>query len=403
MANITQRKNKNGSYTYRFRISAGFDRLTKKRQQFYESVKSNDPIPKRELNKLLREFQQKVDTGKFLKPSGNTVGTLLDDWANDLEKNNVVRAKTLRNYRLTADKWIKPYFENLKLSDLNSSLIENGFDRIRKHKGNVTGKTLSPQSVLTSYRVLSNCLNWAEKQDKIPINPMVKLNTPKVPKKEITTIAIQDIEKIKEYLTIHSPWALAPMELAYRTGARMSEVLALKWSDIDFNVASGVADSCYVSIQRSIHQIGQQTQKIEKPKTASSQRSIYLQNGTEILADRQEEQQQLSKDRKLELKQTDFIFADLQDKPGEFGYWEPYKASSLIQTFGRACKEHRIDGTFHSLRHTHATDLLKAGVNPKIVAERLGHSSITVTLDIYSHVLPTMQEEAINRLNNLGN
>jgi len=76
----------------------------------------------------------------------------------------------------------------------------------------------------------------------------------------------------------------------------------------------------------------------------------------------------------------------------------PWWSSGFDRAFRRAKKQAGIDVRFHDLRHTHATQLLRAGVHPKVVSERLGHASIGITLDIYSHVLPSMQEEAADRI-----
>jgi Site-specific recombinase XerD len=76
----------------------------------------------------------------------------------------------------------------------------------------------------------------------------------------------------------------------------------------------------------------------------------------------------------------------------------PWWSSGFDRAFRRAKKEAGIDVRFHDLRHTHATQLLKAGVHPKVVSERLGHASISITLDTYSHVMPGMQEEAAEKI-----
>jgi integrase len=115
---------------------------------------------------------------------------------------------------------------------------------------------------------------------------------------------------------------------------------------------------------------------------------------TSLLKDWLSKQKRKAIAAEITFKQTDPVFSD-PPVEGDSTEWTPYLPSSLSQAFSRACKHHRLTGaSFKSLRHTHASTLLKSNVHPKVVQERLGHSTITTTLDVYSHVMPGLQEAA---------
>ena len=160
------------------------------------------------------------------------------------------------------------------------------------------------------------------------------------------------------------------------TGLRPGEALALMWKD--FNPARAT-----LTVQRALETVGGK-HSFKTPKTPKSRRTIKLPDNLVTL---------LLEHRAAQPFQSDLIFPSMNDTPLN-------ERNVVNRHFKPALKTAGLSETvrFYNLRHTHAALLLKAGVHPEIVSERLGHSSITLTLDTYSHVLPGMQDEAANKL-----
>ena len=171
---------------------------------------------------------------------------------------------------------------------------------------------------------------------------------------------------------------------ALNTGMRPGEYLALQWSDVDWKQAR-------VQVCRTLYRQPKGGWRFEAPKTRRSYRSVSLAAGLleELQAHRADQQL-------VDSPQPDLIFRT--DKG------TPHDSTNLLKRHLRPILlEAGLDPkmTLYSLRHSHATLLLAAGVNPKVVADRLGHSSCQITLDVYSHVLPDMQKDVADRLDDL--
>ena len=173
---------------------------------------------------------------------------------------------------------------------------------------------------------------------------------------------------------------------AIDTGARPSEVLALKWSDLDL-------DRSTVTIQRTLqrHKGKGKGWYFSEPKTSKSRRNVPLTPG--IVRELKDYRVRRGEELLSWGIRSDLVFCSDSGTPLVLEnltkrHFKPILNAAMIPT----------TATLYSLRHSCATLLLAAGVHPKIVAERLGHSSVTITMDVYSHVLPGMQEEATAQL-----
>ena len=172
----------------------------------------------------------------------------------------------------------------------------------------------------------------------------------------------------------HGPqWVKDAIMIAFRTGMRPGEIFTLKWSDI--NLVTG-----YISVQRAMSRA---SSTIKETKTPSSIRRIDIDSKLMTYL-------QGMKERET----SQYIFP--APPTGRHEYRIPWNISEILKNM---CREVGIPPrNFYSLRHTHATVLLELGVRPKIVQERLGHSSIRITMDTYSHVAPTIQQQAVAEL-----
>ena len=174
-----------------------------------------------------------------------------------------------------------------------------------------------------------------------------------------------------------------PILLAVTTGMRRGEILGLRWKDADLT-------NRRISVRQSMGETRKYGIEIKSPKTEHGKRSIKLPNITlEGLKQHKSKVSELRLQLGTGLDKDHLVFEEL---PGKI-----FKPSQLTSAYRHFTKKHELKTvTFHDLRHTHATHLLEGNIHPKVVSERLGHSTIAITLDTYSHVLPNMQEEAAN-------
>jgi integrase len=165
------------------------------------------------------------------------------------------------------------------------------------------------------------------------------------------------------------------------TGMRRSELLALRWQDVDFLFGQ-------LSINRSLHQLRDRSFVFRQPKTARGKRTIALgPSAIRVLSEYHAKQSELHSQLGIPLSEQDLVFAKYDGKPVS-----PDTVSHAWQEMARNAGVKVI--RLHDARHTHASLLLKQGIHPKIVQERLGHATISTTLDTYSHVTPGLQQAA---------
>jgi len=200
---------------------------------------------------------------------------------------------------------------------------------------------------------------------------------------------IWDADEVNIFLaTVKDTSYYALFFTALYTGARRGELLALKWSDIDTLL-------CTMSINKGLHYLRDRTFKITQPKTKISRRMVSLTPDNVMVLKDHREKQKLEK-KMLDIKpgDDDLVFAMYDEK-----YLRPQTVSRAWENVARRAGVKVI--RFHDSRHTNASLLLKQGVHPKVVQERLEHSTINTTLDIYSHVSPGLQEATALRFDDM--
>jgi len=178
------------------------------------------------------------------------------------------------------------------------------------------------------------------------------------------------------------------VRLAVLTGMRRGELLGLRWGDVDLEGAT-------VNVQQTAQRLSGQGIVFRQPKTRLSRRSIALSPAAvHVLRQQRRRQAEARLLAGSAYEDRDLVFAS--------GLGSPVEAGSLARTWSRITSAADVGHVrFHDLRHAHATLLLRQGVHPKIVSERLGHASIAITLDTYSHVVPGLQAAAAAQLDAL--
>ena len=176
--------------------------------------------------------------------------------------------------------------------------------------------------------------------------------------------------------------------LAIFTGMRRSELLALRWCDVDLLL-------CQIYVTRTLHHLRNGEIVFRAPKTAKGRRMIALSPSTIIVLREHREKQELARAMLgISLKDDDLVFSQLDGKP--------LLPSTVTHAWIKMVRRTGLEGVrLHDARHSHASLMLKQGTHPKIVSERLGHANIGITLDTYSHILPGLQEAAADRFDKM--
>lgn len=227
--------------------------------------------------------------------------------------------------------------------------------------------------------VLHKALDQAIKWQMLSRNPTDAAIPPKPKNSEMAALDENQVASLLE--AFKDTRLYLPVLIAATTGMRRGEVLALKWQNVDLKNSS-------LSVRSSLEQT-KGNLRFKEPKTKKSKRTVILPAFTlETLRAHRKTQAETRLKLGRDYHDNDLVCPRADGTP-----WPPDSLSTLFAARIKKAPVPRV--RFHDLRHTHATQLLKQGVHPKIVSERLGHSNISITLDTYSHVLPGMQEEAI--------
>jgi len=234
------------------------------------------------------------------------------------------------------------------------------------------------------HATLSTAFKMAVEWEFIRINPMTKVKVPKRDDHEmdkgIKVLSPEEVNSCVERLK--GAHHYIPFMIAFHTGLRAGEVAALEWPDIDF-------DNQMLSVSKRLdYSATNKDWEFLPPKTRSSIRTIAI--GNELIS--------ILKSHRLEQKENKLRYGEHFTNNNFICTYENGDVVTT-KTIGRMSKiikrDLEIDFNFHMLRHTHATMLLEAGINPKVVQERLGHSTVSITLDTYSHITTEFQKTAV--------
>ncbi|MFL5626621.1 MAG: tyrosine-type recombinase/integrase [Ktedonobacteraceae bacterium] len=379
---MTKRANGEGSI-YRRKVDGmyvGSITLEDGKRKYFYSKKRQEVHDR--MHAALREKQQ----GTLIIAPQQTLSQYLVYW---LEHNvqNVVRPRTYERYEAIVRLHIVPIIGKVKLQALTPQHIQVLKSKKLKEK-------LSPTTVSAIQEMLHKALDDAIKLGLVARNVCDAVSPPRKQHKEFNPFTSDEARKLLEAAKGHPQEALFVLALA--TGMRRGELLGLKWQDINF--VEGTLQVRRV-LSRLPTQMGKDRGDLyveSEPKTKSSRRNIVLTGfALEALKQhrvRQETMRRLAADT---WEDHDYVFCKPSGRHLNPGHDVLVQLKLLLEKAGLP------DRRFHDLRHGAATLLLSMGVHPKVVQEILGHSEISMTMDIYSHVLPTMQKDAMDRFNQM--
>jgi integrase len=286
-----------------------------------------------------------------------------------------VSPKTHERYAEIVRCYLVPALGSIRLQRLTPSDIQRGYAGFTR--------TPSPRTRRHIHRILKSALARAVEQRALPRNPADALKRlPKVEPKPITVLTVeQSTHLLKAINHTNVYW---PVLIALATGMRRGEIVALRWKNVDL-------EQGLVRVVGSLEQTRKGGLRFKATKTEKARAVTLPRFAAEEL-------------RRWKREQAEGLLALGVRQGGESLVCarldgQPKKPDSLTNEFLCLVRKAGIPRVrFHDLRHSHATQLLASGVHPKIVQERLGHSTITLTLDLYSHVSETMQSDAAAKL-----
>ena len=309
-----------------------------------------------------------VLSGTYVEPSTATVAEFLDEWRSHAGRGRAQRTKD--HYEITCEKHLKPALGRVKLAQLKPLHIENFMTAQVEQKG-----LRRPPSTSTSGPCTRRSTGRSPGPD--PRNPADQVVKPGAQDSEARSFDVDEQAAILGRAA--GTWQYGPILVALATGMRRGEIVALRWRDVELE--AGV-----VAVRGSIQEASTGVE-MGRAKTDASIRRIRIPEGVaSFLTDHRAKQKVLARAVST-YKDQDLVF------PREDGRMK--RPSVVTGQFKRLCVALEIsDGHFHCLRHTFATEMLRAGVPVKVVSEMLGHKSIAITLRTYAHVLEDMQEAA---------
>ncbi len=342
-----------------------------KRKQIYCETQA-------EAVKELRKLNQAKDEGTLITENA-TLGQFLHSWLEDTVQMNV-RPRTFIRYREIVTCHILPTLGGITLQKLTPQHLQKLY-KTKRQEG------LAPGTVKNIHRLLHHALNDALRWGLVSRNVSDALDPPRVPRQEQVMLTVEQAQCFLEVIKGDPLEAL--YVVAIFTGAREGEILGTRWDDID--LAKG-----QLQIRRTIARVPKQGFKVSEPKTPKSRRLIHLTPYTvEALKHHRALQHEAHQAAGPLWDDQGWVFCNSRGRPIEV-------ASLLTRSFRPLLEKAGLPRIrFHDLRHAFASFLLALGVHPKVVQEALGHSSSSQTWDTYAYLLPTLQGEAINRLDDL--
>ncbi|MCH7577964.1 MAG: site-specific integrase [Chloroflexi bacterium] len=351
-------------------LHLGYGGGKRQRRVFYGATQQD-------VRRKLAEATRNHERGLTPPPERVKLGDFLQRWLDDTARHNV-RPSTLRGYEVSLRLHIIPEIGHLKLARLSADDLDGLYSRL-------LDKGLAPKTVRLAHAVLHRALSHAQRRGAVTVNAASNVDAPSAPRKEFRTLSLEEASRLLQAALPDRLYGL--YVLALTCGLRQAELLGLRWADVDLS-------GCVLSVRQQVYRLGGEW-RFTEPKTKAGRRTVSL-SGSAVEALRERRlAQNAERLRATTWADLDLVFSNRLGRPIEKGNLLRRSFAPLLEKAGLPHIR------FHDLRHTCASLMLAENVNAKVVSEMMGHSSITVTLDVYSHVLPTMQADAAERMGRL--
>ncbi len=334
----------------------------------------------RECQDWIKQTRNQIDEGLTFNSTKITLQEFMDLWLS--AKENTLRSSTWNNYTYNVQNHINPHLGKMKLTELRPDQIQTLYNWLLE-----SGKGVP--TVRKTHTILHSALTHAVKIGIISRNPASATIPPKYKPKEMKFFTDSQVSQMLVSASGHRWEAL--YHVAVTTGIRQMELLGLKWSDLDWRMQ-------IIQIRRQFVRPGitkSTNVEFEMPKTNFARRTIDLGSQTIRILRTHYEKQQLERQKAGDTwHEHDLIFTNK--------YGGPIHPRNLLRNYKQLLREAGLPTIrFHDLRHTAASLMLNHGIPVIVVSRRLGHARASITLDVYGHLIPSMQREAAEMMDNL--
>ena len=353
-------------------VDVGPDQNGRRKQRWHSGFET-----RRDATRALTEILGRLQDGAYVEPHKETVAQFMARWLDSIRA--TIRPTTWEAYRTLTEVHIISRLGAVPLQRLTAAQLNVLYgDLLESGRRNGKGG-LSPRTVAYVHATIRKALGDAVRWQLVPRNVAEQATPPRQRSRELRTWSASELRAFLSH--VEGDRLYAAYVLAGTTGLRRGELLGLRWRDLDL-------DHGRIAVIQTLVVVGY-TVTVSTPKTAKGRRSVALDLAT-IAALRAYRARVFEERLAFGLgtpSDDEVVFTEVDGSaihPGQFSA----RFDRLVKSAGLP----RI--RLHDLRHTHATLALAAGVHPKVVSERLGHSNISITLDTYSHAIPALEEEA---------
>ena len=369
--NITKRNTKKGIH-YELTVEGERDPETGKRQRYYKTVKGSEKEAKAELRKMITEVEQ----GEAIRKLPMRVGEWMDQWVEHYLPH--VEETTRIGYKTKIKCYIKPALGDILVQSLK------GY-HVQKMVNDMLARGLAAKNIKDTYNNVNAAMKKAVVLRMIAHNPCEGVSLPKVKRYKAKVYNVTNIHKLLELAQGTDMYL--PILLLVSFGLRRGELLALRWSDIDF-------ENKLLKVRSNMVR-GEKGYLIKAPKSEAGIRDLHI--GDDLLDELKQAREQYLADKLAYGRGFQDLNFVIRQADGS-----PIMPDSMTRKWVRFVEQHELPHIrLHDLRHSHATALMMAGVNPRVVQQRMGHSDVNITLNTYTHVLPEMDIETAELLDQI--
>lgn len=364
---------------YKITIELGYDILGNRKRKTFNFTGTKSEAIKKEAE-LKTEYYH---VGESKRISDLTFRDLSEIFIERYCKPNISQVTTY-GYQKTLKK-VLPIIGSKKLKDITPFVLDSMYQKLGV---GVDGQKLGYHSNYNYYKLVNVMFNQAIRWEIMDRNPNAKANKPKKEHKEKNFYDVNQVKKLLDVLEFESIKYKTLIVLALDSGARRSEICALRWSDIDL-------DARMMSITKSLKVFDGVVDE-KRAKTESSVRTIKLSESTIDLIKKYQEWQEAYKKvyNKKWTSKDNRIFTSVDG-----GYMHPSTCDHILR---KIVRKYNLDPIcFHELRHTCASLLINSGVDPKTVSKRLGHSDTSITMEIYTHAFEESKNACADRFDEM--
>lgn len=341
----------------------------------------------KELQKKMIDLKYELEHDVYIKESDITIDKWYHTWLEEYKK-PVVKRGTIGTYRNTYDSYIKKPFGKRKLKDLRPDQVQRLYNQLKE-------QGYSRNTVELVAVVLGNMYKQAVKNELVSRNPVALATIPKFESRKERRVLTKEEQKM--FLEESKKHYYAPLfELALSTGMRSGEIRGLQWEDLDF-------DKKIIHVRHTLVEDGNAFY-LDEPKTAGSYRDIPMLPNVVVLLKKHKKEQM---ERRIRLGEYWQSVSGLENLVGLTPTGAPIGKEYLnhcIKLIVRDINKAHPDFeyvTMHGLRHTFATRCIENGMEPQVLKAIMGHSKLSITMDLYAHVLPDSKAQEMQKIASL--